>query len=325
MPEAAVQASASAQASVQDLEVGPAVVPGLPAASSPSAPRPRAVPLGGLPAQPAGSHDRLGLALQRSHILRRPEQFLARARQMALWAGIVGLLPPLAAIALLATGSAAIPVLALVPLVALPAASALTTYALARTVPHLHAVMRAREIDAKLPYALNYLATLSASGATPQALFSSLARQPIYGAVAREAARLTRDIDLLGCDVVTAMARAGERTASLKWQDLLQGAITSLTSGGDLRAYFRDKAEQFLLENRHDQKRFLEGLGVLAECFVTVVVAAPLFLIVILSVMTSLGGSVQQTVVVGYTLVLVVLPVSQAGFVLTIRTMTPKA
>jgi archaeal flagellar protein FlaJ len=217
-----------------------------------------------------------------------------------------------------------VPTAVLALLILLPASTAAATYSVARTLPRVRAVFLAREIDAKLPYALNYLATLAASGATPQALFASLARQPIYGAVAREAARLTRDIELLGCDVVSAMARAGHRTASAKWQDLLQGAITALTSGGDLRTYFRDKAEQFLQDNRQDQKRFLEGLGVLAECFVTVVVAAPLFLIVILSVMTSLGGSVEQTVVVGYTLVLVVLPVSQAGFILTIRTMTPE-
>jgi len=272
-----------------------------------------------------GRRETLGLALQRSHILRRPEQYLGRARWASAWVGFVAALPGLAALEAFALGHPVVPTLALLPLVVLPFAAASVTYAGAYTLPRLLAVMRARDIDAKLPYALNYLATLSASGATPQALFASLARQPIYGSVAREAARMTRDIELLGCDVVTAMARAGQRTASVKWQDLLQGAITALTSGGDLRIYFRDKAEQFLLENRHDQKRFLEGLGVLAECFVTVVVAAPLFLIVILSVMTSLGGSVQQTVVVGYTLVLVVLPVAQAGFILTIRTMTPEA
>ena len=272
-----------------------------------------------------GRHDAFGLTLQRAYVLRRPEAYLARTRRVALWTGASAMLPAVAALTALAAGWPLLPLLAALSLLLLGPAAGLATYGVLRGVPVAQAVMRARAIDAKLPYALNYLATLASAGATPQALFASLARQPIYGVVAKEAARLTRDIELLGADVVTAMGRAGERTASAKWQDLLQGAITALTSGGDLRSYFRDKSEQFLLDNRHDQKRFLEGLGVLAECFVTVVVAAPLFLIVILSVMTSLGGSVEQTVVVGYTLVLGVLPLAQAGFILTIRTMTPEA
>ena len=63
----------------------------------------------------------------------------------------------------------------------------------------------------------------------------------------------------------------------------------------------------------------------LAESFVTVVVAAPLFLIVILSVMTSLGGDAEQTLVLGYSLVLLLLPLAQFGFAMTIKTMTPEA
>lgn len=295
---------------------GPTLLPPPPA---PARTPLRAAPLEGTPLA------RLGEALQRAHILRRPEAYLAGARRTAWWTAAAAAIPALVALTALAAGRPLLPPLATASLLLLPPAAGLSAYGLARAAPAVQAVLRARDLDAKLPYALNYLATLASAGATPQALFASLARQPIYGAAAREAARITRDIELLGHDVVTAMARAGERTASAKWQDLLQGAITALTSGGDLRTYFRDKAEQFLLDNRHEQKRFLEGLGVLAECFVTVVVAAPLFLIVILSVMTSLGGSVQQTVLVGYTLVLVVLPLAQAGFVATIRTMTPEA
>ncbi|HET6399721.1 MAG TPA: hypothetical protein VFH47_09235, partial [Candidatus Thermoplasmatota archaeon] len=59
--------------------------------------------------------------------------------------------------------------------------------------------------------------------------------------------------------------------------------------------------------------------------FVTVVVAAPLFLIVILSVMTSFGGSADDTLVLGYSLILVLIPLSQLGFAWTIKVMTPEA
>jgi flagellar protein FlaJ len=44
-------------------------------------------------------------------------------------------------------------------------------------------------------------------------------------------------------------------------------------------------------ENRLTQERDLQTLGVMAESFVTVVVAAPLFLIIMMSTMAMMGQS----------------------------------
>jgi flagellar protein FlaJ len=268
---------------------------------------------------------RLKLSLQKAHIYLRPEAYLAAAMLTTVLIVLGTAVPIMVLMAGVAVGLANVPLRLLLLLIPIPIVAGAMMYLLAQVLPDLRAATRARDINAKLPYALNYLATMAAAGATPEQVFASLAKQPIYGAVSHEAAWITRDVDLLGTDIVSALSRAIERSSSPKWQDLLQGAITALTSGGDLRTYFANKAEQFLYENRQDQKRFLEGLGVLAESFVTVVVAAPLFLIVILSVMTSLGGSADQALLLGYMLIFVMLPLSQLGFAMTIKTMTPEA
>lgn len=268
---------------------------------------------------------RLKLSLQRAHIYLRPEVYIAAATLTTILVVVGTGIPILVLAAAVAMGAVDVPLRLLLLLIPIPAVAGGMLYLLATVLPDLRAAGRARDINAKLPYALNYLTTMASAGATPEQIFSSLARQPIYGAVAHEAAWITRDVNLLGMDVVTALGRAVERSSSAKMQDLLQGAITSLTSGGDLRTYFYNKSDQYLYENRQDQKRFLDGLGVLAESFVTVVVAAPLFLIVILSVMTSLGGSAQETLLLGYLLIFVMLPLSQLGFAVTIKVMTPEA
>lgn len=268
---------------------------------------------------------RLKASLQKAHIYLRPEAYLAAAMLTTLLVVAGTALPILVLVVAVAAGAIAVPLRFLLLLVPVPFVAGAMMYLLANVLPDLRATTRARDINAKLPYALNYLSTMAAAGATPEQVFSSLAKQPIYGSVAHEAAWVTRDVNLLGTDIVTALSRASERSSSAKWQDLLQGAITALTSGGDLKTYFAQKADQYTFENRQDQKRFLEGLGVLAESFVTVVVAAPLFLIVILSVMTSLGGSADQTLLLGYMLIFIMLPLSQLGFAMTIKTMTPEA
>ena len=281
--------------------------------------------LGGRAAAGVERNPRLRHSLQRAHIYRRPDVYLASAMMTAILVTLATAFPVLVLIIGAISGVVAVPLRLLVFILPVPGLAGAVLYLLALVMPELRTIGRARDINAKLPYALNYVTTMSSAGATPEAVFASLAQQPIYGAVAHEAAWITRDVQLLGMDIVTALARAVDRSSSEKFQDLLQGAITSLTSGGDLRTYFNNKAEQFIYENRQEQKRFLDGLGVLAESFVTVVVAAPLFLIVILSVMTSLGGDAEQTLVLGYSLVLLLLPLAQFGFAMTIKTMTPEA
>jgi flagellar protein FlaJ len=153
-------------------------------------------------------------------------------------------------------------------------------------------------------------------------MLKGLAKQDVYGEIQKEMAWIVRDAEVLGIDLLTALSRAQDRSPSVKLQDFLQGISTNLATGGDLDTYFQDKSEQYLTENRQQQESFIESLGVLAESFVTVVVAAPLLIVVLMSVMTtfSSGGSLTM----GYILTLLVVPASQFGFILAINTMTPE-
>ena len=267
----------------------------------------------------------LRLALQRAHIPLRPEVYLANAYLTAALVGVLSLLPVLGLAILSVAGYTTISRTLFLILLPAPLILAAVVYLLALILPDMKAMNRARDIQAKLPYALNYISTMASAGATPETLFASLADQPLYGEVAKEAQWITRDVRLLGTDIVGALQRAIDRSPSAKFQDFLQGTVTTLTSGGDIKAYFQGKADQFIYENRQEQRKFLDGLGVLAESFVTVVVAAPLFLIVILSVMTSFGGSAESTLLIGYVLIFFLIPMSQAGFAWTIKVMTPEA
>jgi flagellar protein FlaJ len=271
-----------------------------------------------------GKNPQLGSALQHAHMAVRPEVHLATAYLAAALAA-AGALAGVALAALLRTaGSVSFPARLFILLVPSAVVVGALTHLLVLLVPAIRSINRARTINAKLPYAINYLSAMAAAGATPEQLFATLADQPLYGEVAEEASWVARDLRIMGHDIITALQNGIDRSPSDRFKDFLQGAVTSLTSGGDLKSYFASKAEQYLYENRQDQKKFLEGLGVLAESFVTVVVAAPLFLIVILSVMTSFGGKASDTLVIGYSLVFILIPLAQAAFGWTIKVMTPE-
>lgn len=267
----------------------------------------------------------LRIALQKAHVEVRPEVYLATSylNMVLVFTGCLAIVA--AAIGGYASGALPVPKLMLPFLVPVPLLLAGLVHFTTLAVPDLKAAARARDIDAKLPYALNYIATLASAGVPPEKVFAGLARQPIYGEVAAEAAWITRDLQLLGMDIVNAFTKAIDRSPSIRLQDFLQGAIAAVTTGGELKQYFLAKAEQFLLENRMEQRKFLDSLAVLAESFVVVVVAVPILFVVLLTVMAAFGGGPGDAIAIGYVLTLLILPLAQFGFATTIKWITPEA
>ena len=172
---------------------------------------------------------------------------------------------------------------------------------------------RSKSIDNNLNYAVNYMAAMASANVTPTAIFQGLSKQDIYGEIQNEAAKVARDIDFFGKDLMKVLQRAMNRSPSIKYQDFLQGIITTSNSGGSLKSYFMAKAEQYLKESRVEQKRTLQTLAVLAESYITVVVASPLFLIVMMSVMGMMGNKSGVTFL--WLIVLLVIPCGQVLFI----------
>jgi len=70
----------------------------------------------------------------------------------------------------------------------------------------------------------------------------------------------------------------------------------------------------------------METLGMLAESFVTVVVAFPLFLVVIMAIMALISkGSSGSVLVLLYVVVALMIPLSQFGFIFVIWNMEQEA
>jgi len=184
----------------------------------------------------------------------------------------------------------------------------------------------AREMDALLPYAVNFVAAMAAANATPQKIFRSLAVQEnIYGALAKDAAWIYRDTAVLGMDMLTALKRGVKRAPSDKYKEFLQGVINTLTSGGNMKAYFQNRAEYYMRLNRRDEEQFLETLAFMAESYVVVAVAMPIFIMVILVIMYWVSGSGMQ---IGdgamWAVIFGMLPMIHGGYIATIYLMTPK-
>jgi flagellar protein FlaJ len=198
-------------------------------------------------------------------------------------------------------------------------------YFLLMNTPSSAAKGRRKDIDRRIPHAMNFISTLASADVTVDVLFSELSKQKIYGEIQNEAQWITRDIELLGKDVLTAIRDASARTPSVKFQDFLQGVVTTTLSGGQLKPYFIMKSEQYQRLGKLESKKDQETLGMLAESFVTVVVAMPLFLIVMMSLMALIGKTGGSSILLLDMIVYIMIPVSQIGFIVAIQSMTSGA
>lgn len=255
--------------------------------------------------------------LERANIAQRPEMYVAvRYLGMAIVAAVT--LIGMGVLLLLGAGP-----LALSATLTLGLLVEGVIYAWTFLIPEVKAFMRGERLDDNLPYAVNYMAAVARADITPEEVFKNLARQPLYGEVTVEAQRICRDFDTLGMDLVAALQRASLRSPTDRFKDFLQGTITSVSAGGSFQGYLEVKAEQYMDHLQQEQEAFLENLALLAESYVTVVVAGPMFVIVLLTVLVLFGSSGGSPLELGYVFMLLLVPLAHLGFMVTIETISP--
>ncbi len=197
------------------------------------------------------------------------------------------------------------------------------TYGIMMFLPGSKAKARGKKIDLYLAYALNFISAMSSAGVTPTEIFKSLSKQDIYGEIKEEASWIYRDVTLLGVDIISAIRANIQRTPSKKFKEFLQGVIVTVTSGGSLKSYFMNKANQYMWENRQQQKQLLESLGIMAESYVTAAVAGILLLLIVIPLMMIISGDFNPTFL--YVLIFMVVPLIHMGFAVVIKGMSQGA
>jgi flagellar protein FlaJ len=179
-------------------------------------------------------------------------------------------------------------------------------------LPTSKAKSRGKNIDRHLPYVANFVNTMSVAGISPSEIFGTLAGIKLYGEVQKEAKKITTEIELMGVDAITALKHAIRISPSRKFKDFLQGIVEVLQSGSALAPYFERCVDQYMFDDLNERKRNLDSLAIMAESFVTTVIAFPLFLVIILSVMGLTSGGIQFNFL--YIISLFILPLAYMGF-----------
>ena len=183
---------------------------------------------------------------------------------------------------------------------------------------------RKRSLESSLPTASSFLAAMSSAGVAPDKSFLALANENINLEVAKEAEKITRNIEILGYDLLSALEMASENSPSKIYSGFLEGLVSVVTSGGDLTGYLTNETKTLMRDKVREEKEFIEGLGVVAELFLVIGVVTPIFFVIMLAVLAIMAAdSGNQGTILMALLTYVLIPIGMSVIILLIDVMQP--
>ena len=200
------------------------------------------------------------------------------------------------------------------------------TFGVLQIIPPARVKNRSTKLLEEIPHFIGYMSTLATSGLSLEEIFKAIAKEETDEDIVKDARFITRNIEILGMDLITAVKDLINRTPPGPYSELLEGAIITSQSGGDLKEYFNATAKVQLEEKKMLLQKTTESLGSVAEIYTILLIVFPLLAVIMLSIMgimsPSLGGFDLLTLM--NILTFAVIPLSGVLMLVMMDTMVPK-
>ena len=176
----------------------------------------------------------------------------------------------------------------LLPIIA-GAGMAQVTFFILQMMPQVNVKNRASRLIDELPHFIGYMSTLATSGLSLEGIFKAIGTEDGQEEIVKDSKFITRNIDVMGMDLVTAINDLIKRSPPGPYSDLLEGAIITVQSGGDLKEYFIATGKVQLEEKKMSLKKSTDSLGVMAEMYTILLIVFPLMSVIMLSIMSIMS------------------------------------
>jgi flagellar protein FlaJ len=200
------------------------------------------------------------------------------------------------------------------------------TFVMLQIIPGMRVKTRSSKLMEEIPHFIGYMSTLATSGLSLEGIFKAIAREESDEEMVKDARLIVRNLDIMGMDLITAVTDLIHRTPNGPYSELLEGAIITAQSGGDLKEYFNATAKVQLEEKKMLMARTTESLGAVAEIYTILLIVFPLLAVIMLSIMgimsPSLGGFDLVTLI--NILTFAVIPLCGVLMLVMMDTMVPK-
>lgn len=158
--------------------------------------------------------------------------------------------------------------------------------------PEIKIKQRKRSINTNLPFIIDHMSSLVASGVSPVTMFRLISQSKEYGEVSLEIEKASNYIDIFGYDLTTSIKSISATTPSPQLKEFFEGFVSTVESGGSLRNYLSQKSQEAMTSYRLERQKYVESISTYSDIYTGVLIAAPLFFVSALSLVSVLGGQV---------------------------------
>ena len=200
------------------------------------------------------------------------------------------------------------------------------TFGILQMIPAIRVKNRSAKLVEEIPHFIGYMSTLATSGLTLEGIFKAIAKEDTDEDIVKDSRFIVRNIDILGMDLISAIKDLVHRTPSGPYSELLEGAIVTVQSGGDLKEYFNATAKVQLEEKKMLMQKTTESLGSVAEIYTILLIVFPLLAVIMLSIMGIMSPSLAgfDLLTLMNILTFAVIPLSGVLMLVMMDTMVPK-
>ena len=180
-----------------------------------------------------------------------------------------------------------------------------------------------RDIEMNIPYAATHMATVAGTGVPIYLVFKIIGDFPEYGEISKECRRIARNIQAFGYDTITALSEVAAETPSPSFKDLLWGIVAITRTGGDMRNFLIERARMYMENQKNLESEYLDSLELMAEMYTTLFVAGPVLVVVMGTIMGSLGSLPIGLEILFPIFIYIAMPLMAIGFMVLVETSKP--
>ena len=165
----------------------------------------------------------------------------------------------------------------------------IATFTVLYLYPHSVAKTRSKKMKNELVFAVPHMSSVAGSGAPPLQIFKLLVESSDYKEIGEELKHVLNYVNLFGYNLSTAIKVVAKDTPSHDFKELLNGIVSIVETGGDLKKYLSDKADDSIRQYRIDQSKYLAQISTYSDVYTGILIAAPLLFVVTLAILEKVS------------------------------------
>ncbi len=188
--------------------------------------------------------------------------------------------------------------------------------------PSSIAKTREKDINLTLPFSSTYFYAMSSGEVLPSQLFKTMSQFKDYGEVSKESKEVYRNVEMFGMDILKSLKTVAESTPSKKLKEFLWGMYTTISSGGNLTEYLKDKSNELMADYANRIEKFSRDMSVYIEIYFTLIIAGSIFFIVLSAVMGIISASPTIVMIQSF-VIFIFLPLVSLLFIIFTKSVSP--